>query len=30
MSGFHLIPFRFNTQRSAWQQLQYFRASARR
>jgi hypothetical protein len=26
MSGFHLIPFRFQTQRTAWQDLQYYRA----
>jgi hypothetical protein len=26
MSGFHLIPFRFGRQRSAWQELQYYRA----
>ncbi len=26
MSGFHLIPFRFQTQRTAWQDMQYYRA----
>ncbi len=30
MSGFRLIPFRFGGQRSAWQELQFYRAQRAR
>ncbi len=30
MSGFQLVPFRFQTQRTAWQDIQYYRAQRAR